>query len=756
MGSLCLSSAPILRCESLERLEAIILVIPTVFEVVFSTSLIFIRRGTGDRQYLWLMAEGWVYLILALLDMTSHLLPAGRESAGTFKAIDTVLAVTSFLPILFYTLFILLFSHTELITILPARIQVVSKMMLPIFILLIGTFNQLSSLVGISHDIVTPGSPPILVGFKDKRDETLWTFFTSLTLALLTAYQASSFILAFHRLGQAFLDKRRIQTTEADEAHPFRGIGWICGGFKLGAIETLVGFAQGTFGTALTRRILRFLARAFVCIGIAKGLDSLEDFKEVRRELVLSKANRHQYRRSRIREFISNPRLSTFRQFSPTATAFHTPPRAPRVLTRSSPLAQTVEDIPNMTQVTNTDSVPSSQFGASRRLYQRVTMNFKDGTPVLDVRLSQLDMPSIIGHTSRSRHQSEFIKGPRVMLYQHPNPSWNPVKSSHTPSLLSFLDISSDAGSEGSEGHSAGSPLSNPSAQEPEHQARSLSSSQDPRVSPLTAVRELTAQFPVVPPRAFIPPNQITVRQSNRDFSNRGSRVVSEKTDNESATSHLSHTIAMPSKTISMPSKLPTGRSTPTDVNILSKFLRPDPVLTGNTSTPPMRHLDLDNGLVKVETTLRTRKSGGVRRSSKGRANLAEWINYNAIPPAGGTLVGGVEDREESPQVSSERRSEDARRKDDPSKVTVGTRRSRIKSIGSAPRRSTPTPTMAKFTRDSLHLEPIVILPAQPSSTMVVEEGSSLESIYGRGVLRDSEVLAIEAGSRAQTVGRLY
>jgi hypothetical protein len=120
-------------------------------------------------------------------------------------------------------------------------------------------------------DIVSPGGSLILIGFKDKKDETLWTFFTSLTLALLTAYQAINFIFAFHRLIQAFLDKRRIRTTDADEAHPLRGIGWICGGFKLGATETVVGFAGGTFGIALTRRILRSLARAFVCIGIAKG-----------------------------------------------------------------------------------------------------------------------------------------------------------------------------------------------------------------------------------------------------------------------------------------------------------------------------------------------------------------------------------------------------------------------------------------------------------------------------------------------------
>lgn len=108
-------------------------------------------------------------------------------------------------------------------------------------------------------------------GFKTDRDQLLWTFFTSLTLALLTAYQAINFILAFYRLTKVFFDQRRIETGSTEEIHLFRGIGWISGGYKLGTIETVVGFAGGGFGGALTRRILRLLARAFLCIGLVKG-----------------------------------------------------------------------------------------------------------------------------------------------------------------------------------------------------------------------------------------------------------------------------------------------------------------------------------------------------------------------------------------------------------------------------------------------------------------------------------------------------
>jgi hypothetical protein len=297
-------------------------------------------------------------------------------------------------------------------------------------------------------------------------------------------------------------------------------------------------------------------------------MDCLEDFREVRRELVLSKATHQGYRRSRIREFISNPRLSTFQQLSPTATAFHAAPRAPAVLKRPSPLAHTTDDIPNMTRVATNNSATSFQSGGQS--YQRVTMSLINGTPVLDVRFSELDVPGIIGGKSRSRPHSEVVMGSRVRFYQHPHSSQKQMRRSRTPSLLSFLDLASDSGSEG---HLPGSPFFNPYAKEPEHHLRTSSSDQEGCMSPFAAVRELTPQFPVVPPRPFIPPSQFTVRQGNRDFSNRGSPAISENLDNDSIIGNSSHIILLPSKHQS-------PVSTPTDINMLSKYLRSDPAPT--------------------------------------------------------------------------------------------------------------------------------------------------------------------------------
>lgn len=84
-----------------------------------------------------------------------------------------------------------------------------------------------------STDIDVRGRPNVAIGFSDGRDQTLWTFFTSLTLALLTAYQAINFCLAFFRVVRAILDQRRIEVTATDETHLFRGTAWISAALKL-------------------------------------------------------------------------------------------------------------------------------------------------------------------------------------------------------------------------------------------------------------------------------------------------------------------------------------------------------------------------------------------------------------------------------------------------------------------------------------------------------------------------------------------
>ncbi|KAJ3505516.1 hypothetical protein NLJ89_g7374 [Agrocybe chaxingu] len=393
MGSICLSSASILRCASLTRLHNILLIIPTILELIFATALIFIKWGSG-RRHLLLSAEGWIYFILALVELLSDVLPAVRDDLPLFRAFDVGIGVASFLPVFFYTFFLFLFTSGELVESLPRRIRNVAKLALILFVPAIVIFNEVASFMGVSiRTVQRPGldDPVVAIGFTSKQKETLWAFFTSTTLALLTAFQASVFCFAFFRLFQAITHQRRIEAKDEDKAHLIKGIGWISAGAKLGALETVVGFAGGGFGVVMTRRLMRMLSRACLIIGIVKGVDIVEDFR------VVSSSSS------------SNPRLSTFRELSPTATAFHATPRAPSALPRSkrntlvkpNPRGQSMSTAPNMEEFT---SIKEKQNA------QRVTVMYNKGTPTLYMRFSSLNLPSpaLIVEQVKSRPPSEW------------------------------------------------------------------------------------------------------------------------------------------------------------------------------------------------------------------------------------------------------------------------------------------------------------------------------------------------------------
>ncbi|KAF7292495.1 hypothetical protein MKEN_01473800 [Mycena kentingensis (nom. inval.)] len=427
MGSLCFSNPSILRCASFTTLENQLLIIPTALELLFASALIFTNRGNGWRHLL-LTAEGWSYFALALLELLSHTLPAVRDSVSVFSVVDIILGATSFLPIFFYTLFVYLFTRGELIGTLPKRLQNVASVLLIFFIPAVIALNELSSFIGVQRRTITLNDRQVVaIGFRTFNDQQIWTFLSSITLALLTGFQAINFCFAFYRLIRAFVDQRRIETTSSDQAHPIRGIGWISGGLKLGAIETVVGFAQGGFGGALTRRILRFLARGCLVVGMVKGLDRVDDFTEVRKEL---DANRGKFRRSRLGNLISNPRFSSFQQLTPTATQFYDAPRAvgpsplSRQLSEKQPGMNEFAQIRREASMTERErprpiSMVQSRSGTfdsyvtedsngflRPRPRERVTVHHGSGSaPTLHLRFSGLDMPSpaVIADNVKSR-----------------------------------------------------------------------------------------------------------------------------------------------------------------------------------------------------------------------------------------------------------------------------------------------------------------------------------------------------------------
>ncbi|KAF9261381.1 hypothetical protein L218DRAFT_961390 [Marasmius fiardii PR-910] len=402
MGSICLSSAPNLRCFPLSRNEFIAITVPTGVELLFSTYLIFVNESSG-RKNLFLAAEGWFYFALALLEMLSHILPAARDNLNVFKIIDIFIGAASSVPLLLYTFFLLLFTSAETLDVVPLRFQRIGKALLVLFIPLIIASNAIASFVGITYRLALQNNRTVLaIGVTN---EFIHRFFSSFALAFLTAFQAINFSFAFIRLAKAFVNSRRIEREASDEVVLFNGTGWITGGLKLGAIETVIGFASPGFGTSLVRRIFRLLARGCLIIGLIKGVDFSEDFHMLKNEIASRSKTRKGFRQS-LRPFISNPRFSTFRQLSPRAMSFHQGTRSP--VPDGSGRRRVVSGMDTFAAIKETIE--------RQRTNQRVTVNFDAASgraPTLEMRFSSLDMPSpaLIVESIRSRPNSDWVTG---------------------------------------------------------------------------------------------------------------------------------------------------------------------------------------------------------------------------------------------------------------------------------------------------------------------------------------------------------
>ncbi|KAF9011990.1 hypothetical protein BDQ17DRAFT_1345254 [Cyathus striatus] len=404
--SLCFSSASILRCSPLNQVENGVLIIPTALEILFTTSLLFIIKD-GGWHHLFLTIETWLYLVLAMLEVISHVLPAARDSVQITKGFDLAIGILAPLPLLLYMSFIYLFARQELIYTLPRRFQRVLNLMLPIFIPVITVVNAVASFVGVQirTDPRTTNIP--LIGFPTARDSTLWSFFTSLTLAILTLFQAIVFLIALHRLLSILVNQRRIENTSRDAIHLVKGVGWINAAIKLGAVESVLGFVGGSFGLFMVRRILRFAARVAWCIGIARGVDELEDFRAIQSEMSRSASRRQN---GNLRTLISNPRLSTFREMSPSATMFHSS-------LRQVPQGELAPALNQFSRLRN--EVYTSEMANIPR--QRVTISYDSprGAPTLHMRLSSVQLPDpvkladSIKARSRKSTQATWVNGIR-------------------------------------------------------------------------------------------------------------------------------------------------------------------------------------------------------------------------------------------------------------------------------------------------------------------------------------------------------
>ncbi|KAK0480051.1 hypothetical protein IW261DRAFT_109015 [Armillaria novae-zelandiae] len=670
MGLPCLSSASILRCESLTRIQYVVLVIPSVVEVIFSTSLIYTNRGAG-RRHLLLTVEGWSYLTLAILDLISHILPAVRDNIRTFESMDVIVGAASSLPILFYTTFLFLFTQAELFESLPSRFRKIARPLLLFFIPAIIILNELASLLNITRRATDTGS--IFIGFRTDRDHDLWTFFTSITLSLFTIYQAISFCLAFFRLVNALRGQRNLETSSSDQAYLFRGIGWVSGGLKLGVVETIVGFAHTSFSGALIRRVLRLLARACLCIGVVKGLDTVENFVMFRAENRFLGERKEKHGDSRFRPLISNPQPNTFRQLSPSATEFHT---ATRVLGRGiAPRA--TSGLPGMHQLASFKTEPPAQ---------RVTVHYTQGTPLLHMR----------------RFSSLEIASPNASINSQPGANESSAGDDSTPS-----STNSRTGLRGS------------------ILPGTLSAAAESSGDSLHAVHELTSQFPALPPRALVERNSMISTPRGKSRRKDSGLVPWPETEEEFSTERRTP-IPSPLRSRSMrnysiPLSLQTtdsdGYTFTSTPGITVRESEPSTQQT----TPTTSVYDPDKGKTQDELHrrsllrpqnvpsqwLESSTSGVVERYRRPSA-MSFVASPTAIPPhmrrdSDASKTRSLYDETDAVPNSGK----------DPFVSEMNRKRSsvaRIKSVGKVNRRYTPTPVWGE-TRGSIYIEPIMIPP---------------------------------------------
>lgn len=277
MTATCLSLAPNLRCQTLTLLESSLIIIPPVLEIIFCIGLCIIKQGQ-DKKHLLLAFDGFLYFVLALLDVLAHV--AAQSSYTAFKAFDITIGAVSAGPLFMFTLYLAILTTQDLQSILPHRIRWITKYTLFTCIPLIVISNALGSFLGLRYAqfFPSPNSPALISVGLFNTDAV--TFMDSLALVLLILMHAVAFLSSVARIIKIVLEKKRIEVAknQDNEAAMINGLGWMAAGIKFGFVEAILGFVGGSFATIIVRRGLRFLSRAFLIIGALKGMDVIEDF----------------------------------------------------------------------------------------------------------------------------------------------------------------------------------------------------------------------------------------------------------------------------------------------------------------------------------------------------------------------------------------------------------------------------------------------------------------------------------------------
>ncbi|KAI0089420.1 hypothetical protein BDY19DRAFT_993028 [Irpex rosettiformis] len=445
MTATCLSVAPNLRCQTLTQLESSLVIIPPVLEIIFCIGLCIVKRGQ-DRKHLLLAGDGFLYFVLALFDVLAHVVV--EDSYTAFKAFDITIGAVSAIPLFMFTLYLTVLTTQDFQAVIPYRIRWITKYTLFISIPLIVISNAIGSFFSLRYVQFTPtrnGSARLIsVGFINTD---VVTFMNSLTLVLLILMHGVAFLSSIARLVKVVLEKRRIEVAknQDNEAALINGLGWMVVGIKLGFVEAVLGFVGGSFATIIVRRGLRFLSRAFLIIGVVKGMDVVEDFSM----FTIRGPTRLDARRSRAAAlsgiFAPNPRRSLrptsykFDQESktePPASAYsnesfsiqHVLTPSPIVFATSLPSA-----MPVAFPVANTVKRQPSARSEVSLFGERVVVTYRHGrAPTLDLRrFSKLMVP-----LPEAEDTAGVPPRPATAFGVLTKPTPNPYSPTESPTLL--------------------------------------------------------------------------------------------------------------------------------------------------------------------------------------------------------------------------------------------------------------------------------------------------------------------------------
>ncbi|QRW26114.1 hypothetical protein RhiXN_11191 [Rhizoctonia solani] len=247
MSLLCFSLAATLRCAGIPRIQSEVLIIPPALEALTSLFLIWTVWRNGRKRWL-LVAEAWMFLILAILDYVSHALVRGMSSVSVFEPMDKAVGALSGIPILAYTSFLFLLIRSDLLpTITPSILRTTLQFTLISLIPPTIMSYELGSLLGVTYRI----NPITLVPE---------TGFANLTTRSLSMGPGQSAVFVSAMGGRA--RSNSTSTSYLGDERGIRGLSWLALGLAIGATETLLSLGAQTFILVLVRRILRVLARA--------------------------------------------------------------------------------------------------------------------------------------------------------------------------------------------------------------------------------------------------------------------------------------------------------------------------------------------------------------------------------------------------------------------------------------------------------------------------------------------------------------